>query len=291
MNLKNADLTNPVQKVIAGAVGVGVLGVLYFALPPLVFILKNIWLTVGLAAPILFLGYNYEICWTLLKQVSWNMTKKMISTDKLWHMWQGYHYLVGKNEALEQNIVTVGAIRSKTEKELAKIADAATKAKNEALFEEKRDSKDPESVKSLKLKMIRNKVALYDNQFKTIQPRLQYIQNQHSQLIELHQNWVADANMLKQTLEVKSQEYELMKELSKASDNASAFLKDSPEMQNFQESLKQIEASIDQYTSNVENFQRTILPTLNKMDTQREMSEEEGRKLIEQYKTERLQLQ
>lgn len=285
MNLKNADLTNPAQKVIAGGLGVVALGVLYYALPPLVFILKNIWWTVGLSVPLLFLGYNYEILWSLLKQVSWDMTKKIISSNKLWHMWQGYNYLVSKNEALNENIIAVGAIKSKTEKELARIAKEGQRAKDEAIHEEKK------GAAQIKLKVIHNKVALLNSQFGTLEPKLQYIENQHAQLVELHSNWVADAEILKQTLEAKEQEYNLMKELSAASDSASAFLKkDSPEMRNFNESLKQIEQSINQYTSNVENFQRNVLPTLQSMETKRELNEEEGKKLIEEFKLQRLQL-
>lgn len=285
MNIKSADLTSPGQKLIAGLFGVGLLGVLYYALPPLVLILKNIWLTIGLSVPLLFLGYNYEICWSLLKQVSWNMTKKVISSDKLWHMWQGYHYLVAKNDALNTNIISVGAIKDKTTKELARIAKEAGKAKEEALYEEKKGSAP------LKLKVLYNKVSLLDSQFNTLEPKLKFIENQYRQLIELHGNWVADAEILRQTLEAKAQEYDLMKELSAASDSAKAFLKkDSPEMQRFTESLKQIEDSINQYTSNVENFQRNVLPTLQHMETQREMNEEEGKKLIEEFKAQRLQL-
>lgn len=286
MNLKNADLTNPTQKAIAIGIGIAILGVLYFALPPLVFILKNIWLTISLALPLLFIGYNYEILWSVLKQISWDMTKKIISSNKLWHMWQGYHYLVAKNEALNENIKNIGAIHSKTKRELERIVREAEQAKKQAAHEQAKGSPQPI------LKVLYNKVALLDGQFNALEPKLNFIETQRSALIELHSNWVADAEILKQTLEAKEQEYELMKELSKASDNAMSFLqKDSPEMRNFNESLKQIEQSINEYTSNVENFQRNVLPTLQTIDTKREINEEEGKKLIEEYRKQRLQLQ
>ncbi len=45
---------------------------------------------------------------------------------------------------------------------------------------------------------------------------------------------------------------------------------------------------VDIKTSNVENFQRTVLPTLRSMDSQREANEEEGLKIIEEYKKQRI---
>jgi len=285
MNIKNADLTNPTQKLVAAAIGVGILALLYYLLPPLVFILKNLWITIALTIPLLFLVYNYEILWSLLKQISWNMTKKIISSNKLWYMWQGYNWLVARNNDLDENIKKVGEIQSKTSKELARIASEAKNAKERGIFEEKK--KSPQTI----LKVIYNKTALLETQSNNMEPKLQFIESQRQRLIELHSNWVADAEILKQTLEAKEQEYELMKELSAASDSALLFLKkDSPEMRDFNESLKQIEQSINQYTSNVENFQRNVLPTLQIMDTQREMNEEEGRKLIEEFKSQRLLL-
>lgn len=284
MNLKNADLTNPVQKGIAGLLAIGTLVLLYFLLPPLVFILKNLWLTAILGIPLAFFMYNYEILWSVFKQLSWNMTKKIISSNKLWYMWQGYHYLVRNNEALNQSVIKVGSIKHKTEKELIRLSKEANKAKEEAVYEEKR------GALPVKLKVLQSKVALLTNQFNTLEPRLQSVEQQHKGLIELHDNWVADAEIVRQTLEAKEQEYELVKELSSAADSASAFLKDSPEMVAYRESLKQIDKSINEYTSNVENFQRNILPTIQRMDTQRAMNEEEGRSLIEEFKKQRLQL-
>lgn len=285
MNLKTADLTSDSQKVIAGILGLVVLGVLYYALPPLVTILKNLWLTVALAVPLLFVAYNYNLLWDMLKKLSWDLTKKWISSDKLWHMWQGHRYLVAKNEALNENIISVGAIESKTRKEITRIITESNTAKKQAVHEEEK------GAPPVKVKVLHSKVALLQQQFDTLSPKLAFIENQRVQLVELHANWVADAEILRQHLEAKEQEYELMKELSLASQNASAFLqKDSPEMRNFKESLKQIEQSIDQYTSNVENFQRNVLPLMQTMETQREMNEEEGKKLIDEFKQKRLTL-
>lgn len=285
MNLKNADLTNPAQKGIAILIGGAILGLLYYLLPPLVFILKNIWLTVALGLPLLFLAYNYEILWSLLKQLSWNMTKKIISSNKLWYMWQGYNWLVARNEELNQSIQKVGEIYSKTNRKLVDLTKEIEATKQRALHEEKKNTSQ------IVLKVIYNKIALSTKQFDNLAPKLEFISNQKDGLIKLHENWVADAEILKQTLEAKEQDYELMKELSSASDTAMSFLKkDSPEMRDFNESLKQIEQSTNQYISNVENFQRNVLPTLQTMDTQRELNEEEGRRLIEEFKVKRLQM-
>jgi hypothetical protein len=283
MNFKNADLTSPFQKVIAGVLGVGLLVVLYYLLPPLVLILKNLWLTAALTLPLVFLIYNYHILWSLLKQASWAMTKKIISSNKLWYMWQGYNWLVERNNDLDKSITKIGEIEVKTKKELARIAKEATATKDRAIHDEQKGVAKPV------LKVLYSKVSLLEKQFNNLEPKMRFIENQRKGLIELHSNWVADTEILKQTLEAKEQEYELMKELSAASNSASAFLKrDSQEMKDFNESLKQIEQSINEYTSNIESFQRNVLPTLQTMDSQREMNEAEGQKLIEDFKKQRL---
>lgn len=283
MDLKTPDLTNNTQKAIAGVALVGLLMLLWFLLPPLVTILKNLWIAAILGGGLCFLIYNYELIWNIFKKASWELTKKHISSNKLWYMWQGYRYLVSQNDALNNSIIEVGAIKTETQKALSNLASKAQAAKEEHIRESKK------STSQVFLKVIQNKVALYDQQFKTLEPKLQFINTQYSELVKLHENWVADAEIVNQTLTAKEQEYELMKSLSKASDSAGAFLKrDSPEMKNFNESLKQIDKSIFTYTSNVENFQRTVLPTLRSMDSQREANEEEGLKIIEEYKKQRI---
>ena len=115
----------------------------------------------------------------------------------------------------------------------------------------------------------------------------QYIvaEKQEKYLVDLYNNWVADATDFKYLLDAKSDEYNLLKEVSQATGNASEFLKgNSEEYKIFQESLTQIEASVAEYTANIENFERKAEPILTQLTMQKVVSEDAGLKLIEEFK-------
>jgi hypothetical protein len=285
INIKSADLTNSTQKFIAAmALGV-VLIVLYFLLPPLITIFTNLWILAAVALPFLFLVFNYQAIWELFKRLSWDMTKTLISSDKLWYMYQYYNYMVKKLEELNTNIVNVGAIETSTQRSINQMIRDCDNTKAQAIQLEKQNA--AASVQ----KVAKGKVGLLQQQIDTFLPKLDFIKAQKKALTELYEAWSADTELLKSTLDAKAEEYKLMKQLSSASDSAKAFLqKDSPELKAYNESLKQIEQSVAQYTSNVENFQREIGPKLTQMSASNALNEQAGTDLIEAYKKNRIQL-
>jgi hypothetical protein len=95
----------------------------------------------------------------------------------------------------------------------------------------------------------------------------------------------SNAEQLKYTLDSKAEEYKLLKELAEASGTASEFLKgNSEEYKLYQESLNQIETSVTQYTATVENFERKVRPILDTISADKNVSEQNGLKLIEDFK-------
>lgn len=285
VNIKQADLTNGTQKFIALAMIGVVLLILKFILPPLVIIFANLWMLIGLVVPLLFVLFNYQSVWDIFKRLSWQMSKKLISSDKLWYMYRYYYYMLAKIDALSKNIANVGAIEDNTQRTIAKLITDRNQFANEAVMSEKKGI--PASV----IRVLQSKVAINEKQIDTFTPRLDFTKTQKKSLEELHDAWSADTEILKSTLDAKAQEYELMKELNKANESAKAFLqKDSPQLRAYNESLKQIEASVNEWTSNVENFQREIAPQLARMSVQGDMNAEEGAKLIEEYKQKRIAL-
>lgn len=48
--------------------------------------------------------------------------------------------------------------------------------------------------------------------------------------------------------------------------------------------MNQIEQSVTQYTSNIENFERKVNPILESLNANRSVSEDAGLKLIEDWK-------
>lgn len=285
INIKKVDLTTPAQKGIAGIIlGLFLVGA-YFLLPPLVTIFKNIWLLIGMGVPLLFLAYNYQLFWDMFKRLSWNLTKKIISSNKLWYMYRYHEYMLLKIESLDSSIKEVSSLKISTQRSIEKLITDAESFKKEAISHQQKGS--PATI----IKILENKVAVNQKQIDSRLPKLEYIKTQEKALVDIYNNWEADTEILKHTLDAKAEEYKLMKELSKASDTAMAFLqKDSPELREFNESLRQIEKSVSDYTSNVENFQRKVLPTITMMNVQSEVNAEEGAKLIEEYKAHRIQI-
>lgn len=285
INIKQADLTNGTQKAIALVALCIVFGILWFILPPLIVIFKNLWYLAALVVPMLFLLYNYQSVWDVFKRLSWNMTKKLISSDKLWYMYRYYYYMLDKIKSLNENVTNVGAIENNTQRTIAKLIADRNQFANEAVASEKKGL--PQSV----IRVLQSKVAINEKQIDTFTPRLDFTKAQKKSLEELYDAWSADTEILKSTLDAKAQEYELMKELNKANNSAKAFLsKDSNELRAYNESLKQIEASVNEWTANVENFQREVAPQLARMSVQSDLNAEEGAKLIEEYKQKRIAL-
>lgn len=67
-------------------------------------------------------------------------------------------------------------------------------------------------------------------------------------------------------------------------------INDAIEYKLYQESLKQIEDSVTQYTANIEWFERKVQPILETLAANRSVSEDEGLKLIEEYKKTKIDL-
>lgn len=276
------DLTTSGQKFLAGGLILGALILLYFLLPPLIVIMTNLWLAVILGVPLLFLIFNYEVIWAWFKQISWNMTRKIISSNPLWHMYRYYDYLVEKIQGLEKSTREVMAVRTKTQRRVDDLIEENKKLEYQA------EGKNKEEVYT---KIIASKIATNQKNIDVLTPKLEFVNSQVTQLQEVYKLWVADSEILKHELDNKAAEYELLKELNGATDKASGFLGDnSAEMKMFKESLKQIESSVSQYTANIEAFGNNLQPKLTTLGMDHNYNVEKGFEIIEKMKAERLEL-
>lgn len=279
MDFNKVDLTTTNQKIFAGILVVGALFLLNYLLPPLVVLFANLWLLALMAIPVIFIVMNPMLVWNIFKQLSWHLTKWAISTDKLGYMYRYHEYLLGKIKSLNSNIESVSAIRIKLERKVGELNASLKENKQLAITHEAKGS--PQTV----IRTIGNRVSIDTKQLEALLPRVVNVQNQENYLKELHDAWVADSEDLKYTLDAKAEEYKLLKELSSATGNASEFLKgNSEEYKLYQESLNQIEESVTKYTANVENFERKVKPVLDSISMNRTVSEDEGLKLIEEFK-------
>lgn len=276
--MKNIDFTTPSQKILAGLLVIITLWIFYYITPPLVELFKNLWLLALYVVPFLILVLNYKTIWILYKNLVWKTTQKLISTDKLAYMYQYYDYLVDKTESLEKNTKNITAIKVKLNRKLQEVLQTIEYNKQEAVILKESDASE------LVLNTLYNKINVDTKQAETLAPRLQTITVQEEYLTDLAKHWRADAQQLKYTLDAKAEEYKLLKELSEATGNASAFLNgNSSEYKLFEESLKQIEDSASAYTANVETFEKRVAPILEGKVASNKISEEQGKKLVEEF--------
>lgn len=285
MEFSKVDLTNTNQKIFAGFLVVGLLFLLHFLLPPLVVIFANLWLLFIMAIPMAFIIFNPMLMWNLFKQASWNLTKWFLASDKVGYMYRYHEYILTKIDKLDKNIESISGIRVKLER---KTSDLIKLVKENSELVIKHQSKNsPATV----IRTIGNKVNVDQKQVDNLLPKVDNIKKQENYLRELYNAWVADAEDLKYTLDAKAEEYKLMKEFSSATGNAKEFMQNnSEEYKIYEESLRQIEESVSQYTANVDNFERKVKPLLENISLNRTISEDEGLKLIEEYKQNRIDL-
>ncbi len=285
IDIAKVDLTSPGQKMFAVALAIGTLILLYFLLPPLIYIFANLWLLAILALPVIYVIMNPMVVWNVYKQLSWNLTKKLISQDKLGFMYRYHEYLLGKIVKLDTNIQSVSAMRVKLTRKVSELKQAIEDNKAKAVAMQK------QGASKLVIATIANKVTIDTKQLEALLPKVVNIESQEKFLRELYDGWKADTEDLKYTLDAKAEEYKLLKELSEVSGNASEFLKgDSEEYKLYQESLVQIENSVTQYTANIENFEKKVTPILETISANRTVNEDVGLQLIEEYKKTRVDL-
>jgi len=278
-DIQKVDLTNQNQKIFAGILVVLTLGLLWYLLPPFIVLMTNLWLAAVLAIPAIFVICNPMLMWNVYKQLSWNLTKKLIGQDKLGYMYRYHEYLLTKIDALDGNIKNISQIRNKVQRKIGELKQNVDNNKKKAgSYQDKNSS-------SIVLKALANKIAVDTKTIESLLPQATSVQKQEQYLIQLHSQMSQDAEDLKYTLDAKAEEYKTLKELSEATGNASEFLKgNSEEYKLYQESLKQIEESVTKYTANIDNFERKAKPMLEAAALDRTVSEEEGMKLIEEFK-------
>lgn len=282
INKKFPDLTTQGQKTFALVILLIICLVIYSILPPLIVFFKNLWLAAILGIPLLFLILNYEIIWEYMKKLSWDMTKKIISSDPLWHMYRYYDYLVKKTDNLEQSIIDITTVRNQNVRKIVELQEDVDKYTHQL-------SKVHEG--SVNEKVIKTRIATTQKSIDKIIPIVDTIDKQTTQLKEVLTYWKADNEILKAELDGKKQEYEMMKELSKATNTASSWLGDnSKEMKLFKESINQMEISISKYTANVDNFENKVKPHLTIASANLDYNAEEGDRIIEKLRQQRLSI-
>lgn len=283
MDLNKVDLTTPSQKVIAGVGLACVLMIFWFLLPSLIWFFQNTLYLIALVVVTGFLALNYNNIWQYCKQLTWELTKNRISSDKLYYMYRYHEYLLERLANLDKSIQSITAIRSKLERKLTDTLNRHKENKEKAIqFEEE---KKPELV----IKTMYGKIQIDQGIIDSLSPKLEGIEKQEQYLKDLYDAWAADIEKLKYTLDNKADEYNLLKEMADASGSAKEFLKgDSTEYKEYQESLVQIENSVNSYIGTIDSFERKVNPIMQNLAANQSVDEKAGKALLEEYKKQKI---
>ena len=274
MNFKQADLTTPNQKIGAGLLVVVVLFVLYIITPPLVILFKNLVLLAIYGSITVFLVLNYENIWMLAKKLTWEITKGIISTDPVWALRRGHEYVISKLDELSSHIKAVSAIKSMTENQVVALIK-----ENENLARLYEKVTDAEKI------IYQSKIGSNKNLIDKLTPKIDFASKQKDEMSKIHESWRINATIMENEIESLAKEYEIVKELNKATNAAQVFMKQSPEMEKFKEAKRQTEKKIYEYTSNIEAFHRDVIPSLTLSSSNNALLQEDGLKIIEEYRT------
>lgn len=286
LKTKGVDLTTPAQKAFALVLLIGVLVLLYWALPPLVLILQNLWLALILGVPLLFVVgyaiYNPFMIWGIFKTLSWNLTKWIVSKDILGTMERYYDHLVIKHTKLNETLNKIVGVKKTLERQMSEIG---AKINEDELI-----LKNPHAnISESQLTIIANKVAVNRGIMNGVMPRYETIETQVNYLQQLSDIWGADIRKLRDTLDAKIQEYEMYKNLDGALGSAKEFINgDNEQGKVFNESLKQLEQNVTQYMANIENFEKNAKPFIEEGKIKQSLLEEQGRAIIEEFKAKRI---
>lgn len=279
--INKVDLTNNTQKIIAGILVVLFLFILWWALPSLIWFFENVIYLGVLVVFTLFLFLMRNNIWDGMKQLTWEATKRLISSNKLWYMYRYYDpYLLNKIIGMENALIRIVSAQKKQIIRGRELQINITDNSNLAIKAE--EKKGSENV----IRSLRNKVNIDTKQLEVLTPKILNTDNQIKFLEELIDIWKADADDLKYSLDSTASAYELAKEIGEASNVAKTFLgsDNTEEYKTYLESIKQIESSVANYTANFENFERQAKPVLENLTLARAVSEDAGAKLIEDFK-------
>lgn len=270
--MKNfTQLTTPMQKIFACLAFVG-----------LVIFVKMFLPFIMVAGLLLVTAVFYKNVWDGMNQLSWFLTKSMISNNKIYYLEKGYDFLQNELNEFREAVKEVGASQIKTERKLVTLIDENKKAVSAY------QRADEDGLK----RELEAKVSINEKQINNITPQLEMVKAKFVIMQEIEKMREIDLNIFKHELDAKIDEYETMKDLSTASDKASKFLgDDNYQKKVFKESLKQLESSVTSYMSNIETVNSRMMPKLQSFNANMAYNEENGRAIIAEYEKSRLTIE
>ena len=186
MENKFESLMNGKQKGLAIALAIGAIGLVLFLIGPiLAVILKSLVMTIVFGVAVAFLIYNWESLFFMFKLISWNLTKKLISIDRIGVLEQSLRTAYAKQDKMAVHHNQISTVRVETERRLESLLVKHKQHKNEALGLEKQAAVDAKYKPALDL--ILHKIKTDEDAINNLLPRLEFIKKGADQMGELRE--------------------------------------------------------------------------------------------------------
>lgn len=272
---EGVDKLTTAQKAVAlGIIGVG----LYFILPFLIAVMVNLYITVALAIPILYVLYNPYLIWGLAKTISWKLTKGIIGLDPLSAMDRYLDWVQGKHESIKKSRLSLQSTlveleRQVEEKERSKVENekrALTATNKGFTAEAELAATNALSDKDFLMSLI----PMRDN----LKVKVEY-------LGELDEVFGMNAKQLEYKITNVRTQYESTKKIMAGMKNANDVIggvSDAKKL--FDESVRQTNEQMSRMTANIQMFENNIKPALDSAKFDKQVKSDEARQLIEDLK-------
>jgi hypothetical protein len=269
--LEGVKLNTPLQKILAG---VTILGAGYLA--------YQLFIPLVLGGLILFGLAFYKPIWNLINLGVWKSTKFLINNNIEYSLNRSYDYL--KNDLLEFSKATlsVGTEIKNVESQLEEID-----RKKSGITKLHASTTDPELLSQLEFEF-----NSYKEQYNILNPILNDSKILYESMLEVKAMREDDIKKFKLKMDAAIQKYNILKSLNHAGNIAKKYVgdDDSKEGKLLKESMKALQNSVNSYIVNIEDSNRTLLPAITRSKLNKKLYLDSRKKLIESYKSNRLEI-
>jgi len=243
--------------------------------------LKNTVMTivygVPLAALVLYVWSNPAFIWMSYKNICKKITSFFIKMDPLSYMDRYADILSEKLTNVRKSEVNLKAQQVKLKRQI----DTDQKLMNDSLkmgeAAMKQGNKSQASLYGLRAKGAQESINLFT-------PNLQRLDRSIKFLQLLDENWDTSIISMRETIERKRTEWQILKENAKALNQASEFLRgDTEEGKIFQESMKALEDQVSQKIAYIEDFEQRAKPIMEGAQIEKSANQADGLDMLEQY--------
>lgn len=284
-NIPSISQMRPWQKVFAVVVLAitAYLGMLLFnaAAPTVIAFCTNLWRILLVGVPLVFLiGYvvsNPLVIWGKYKTLSWNLTKFMISLDKLSTMDRHADYLDMKKKNLDKSRELLKKQNIFLGKQMEGLQTDITSNLKHAAAAIKSGDKGVASLDGLKVQTDKTSLQALTPLFTKQQALLRNFK-------EVSENWDFTIQKIRYFCQRKRIEYETLRAAAKACNEAEDFARgDTESAKLYNEGLRQVEEAISGYTAKIDQFEEVSKGVMDNIRIEKQMNMDEGLSTIEGY--------